>query len=167
MLTYPLKIIFSPRGLGGGKWRYCWYRGGYLWPPRYLYHGPDYHLPVAAYGSPAPAVAAPFPDVSEDDYYADAAAWAWENRLISGDAFGGDVPATRAATMTYLWKLAGQPNAGAAGFSDVPADADYATAVAWAVEEGITAGTGEDTFSPDSICTRAQIVTFLYQALAN
>ena len=120
-----------------------------------------------AYGSPAPAVAAPFPDVSEDDYYADAAAWAWENGLISGDAFGGDVPATRAATMTYLWKLAGQPNAGAAGFSDVPADADYATAVAWAVEEGITAGTGEDTFSPDSICTRAQIVTFLYQALAN
>lgn len=87
--------------------------------------------------------------------------------MISGDTFGGDVPATRAATMTYLWKLEGRPNAGAADFSDVPADADYATAVAWAVEEGITAGTGEDIFSPDSICTRAQIVTFLYQALAN
>lgn len=87
--------------------------------------------------------------------------------MISGDVFGGNAPATRAATMTYLWKLAGQPNAGAAGFSDVPADADYATAVDWAVEEGITAGTGEDTFSPDSICTRAQIVTFLYKALVN
>ncbi len=120
-----------------------------------------------AYGSPAPTVTAPFLDISGDDYYADAAAWAGEKEMISGDVFGGNAPATRAATMTYLWKLAGQPNAGAAGFSDVPADADYATAVDWAVEEGITAGTGEDTFSPDSICTRAQIVTFLYNALAD
>lgn len=120
-----------------------------------------------AYGSQAPTVTAPFLDISGDDYYADAAAWAWEKGLISGDVFGGNAPATRAATMTYLWKLAGQPNAGAAGFSDVPADADYATAVDRAVEEGITAGTGEDTFSPDSICTRAQIVTFLYKALVN
>ena len=120
-----------------------------------------------AYGSPAPTVTAPFLDISGDDYYADAAAWAWEKEMISGDVFGGNAPATRAATMTYLWTLAGQPNACAAGFSEVPADADYATAVDWAVEEGITAGTGEDTFSPDSICTRAQIVTFLYKALVN
>ena len=100
-------------------------------------------------------------------WYADAAAWAQDEGLISGALFHGDTPATRAATMTYLWKLADRPEAGTVPFSDVPAGADYAQAVSWAVSEGITAGTGEDTFGPDEICTRAQIVTFLYNALAN
>lgn len=120
-----------------------------------------------AYGSRVPSYQHGFADIPEGSWYADAAAWARDEGLVSGALFHGNDPATRAATMTYLWKLAGQPEAGTAPFSDVPAGADYAQAVSWAVSEGITAGTGPDTFGPDVICTRAQIVTFLYQALAN
>ena len=119
-----------------------------------------------AYGSPAPADGAAFSDVPAGAWYADAASWAQEAGLISGNLFHGDTPATRAATVTYLWKLAGRPSQGAAAFADVPAGADYAPAVAWAVDEGITVGTGGDKFSPDYTCTRAQSVTFLYNALA-
>ena len=68
--------------------------------------------------------------------------------------------------MTYRWKLAGSPSAKAASFSDVPSGAAYAPAVGWAVEKGITGGTSETTFSPEKACTRGQIVTFLYAALA-
>lgn len=116
-----------------------------------------------ASGSPAVSGGTPFSDVSADEYYYQAALWAREAGLVSGSLFRGDAPCTRAATVTYLWKLAGQPAAGASGFSDVPAGADYAQAVAWAVGDGITSGTSATTFSPDSICTRGQIVTFLYQ----
>lgn len=115
-----------------------------------------------ASGSPAPGAAHDAdPAVA---YYSDAASWALERGLT--DAFSADAPATRAATVTYLWKLAGSPEAGLAPFSDVPAGADYARAVAWAVEEGITSGTGNNTFSPDSTCTRAEIMTFLYRDMA-
>lgn len=119
-----------------------------------------------ANGSPAPTGSNPFSDVAADAYYADAAVWAYENGLISGSTFGGDTPATRAATVTYLWKLAGMPDDDAVAFTDVEAGAEYAQAVAWAVKEGITSGTSATTFSPDNICTRGQIVTFLYRDLA-
>ena len=119
-----------------------------------------------AVGSPAPAGENPFSDVAEDVYYADAAAWAHEQGLVSGETFNGDAPCTRSAVVTYLWKLAEEPEAEAAAFTDVAADADYAQAVAWAVSEGITTGTSDTTFSPDSTCTRGQIVTFLYRDLA-
>ncbi len=66
----------------------------------------------------------------------------------------------------YMWKAAGSPSAKAASFTDVSANADYAQAVAWAVEQGITGGTSATTFSPDATCTRGQIVTFLYWAFA-
>ena len=67
--------------------------------------------------------------------------------------------------MEYIWKAAGSPAASYDGkFDDVPASADYAQAVAWALENGITSGTSKTTFSPDSTCTRGQIVTFLYRA---
>ncbi len=66
----------------------------------------------------------------------------------------------------YLWKLAGSPSAIPSNFTDVPKDAEYAQAVAWAVEQGITQGTSATTFSPDATCTRGQIVTFLYRAFA-
>ena len=65
-----------------------------------------------------------------------------------------------------MWKLSGSPSAKAAGFTDVLASADYANAVAWAVEKSVTSGTSATTFSPDNICTRGQIVTFLYRELA-
>ncbi|MBQ3568984.1 MAG: S-layer homology domain-containing protein, partial [Anaerotignum sp.] len=65
---------------------------------------------------------------------------------------------------SYLWKLEGMPKAaGNNGFSDVSAAADYADAVAWAVQSGVTSGTSSTTFSPAQICTRGQIVTFLYR----
>ena len=68
--------------------------------------------------------------------------------------------------VTYMWKAAGSPSAKAASFGEAPAGADYAQAVAWAVEQEITSGTSATTFSPDDICTRGQIVSFLYRGLA-
>lgn len=115
-----------------------------------------------ANGSPVPAGSSP--SVPAGQYYSDAANWALEQGLM--DAFNPDAPATRSATVTYLWKLAGKPAVDAAAFTDVDAGAEYAQAVAWAVQEGITAGTSATTFSPDNTCTRGQIMTFLYRDLA-
>ena len=103
--------------------------------------------------------------VSGTQYYATAAQWAKEQGLT--DNFSAEADCTRAMVVTYLWKLAGSPKTGTSNFSDVPTNADYAQAVAWAVEQGITSGTGNGRFSPNSTCTRGQIVTFLYRAFAN
>ena len=119
-----------------------------------------------AAGSERPTIDNPFTDVAADAWYLTPALWAYEKGLVSGTQLLGDTPCTRASTMVYLWKLAGSPQAEAPGFTDVPADADYAQAVAWAVENGITSGTGNGAFSPDMICNRSQIVTFLYQDFA-
>ncbi len=113
-----------------------------------------------AYGSPTPSG-----KVSGNEYYAVPLQWAKEKKLVDESLSAKD-PCTRANVVTYLWKLAGSPSAKAAGFSDVPASASYAGAVNWTVENKITSGTGPDTFSPDKACTRGQIVTFLYAALA-
>ena len=76
-----------------------------------------------------------------------------------------DAPCTRAQSVTFLYRASGSPAAtGGAGFSDVAADAYYAAAVAWAVETGVTTGTKDGGFSPNTACTRAQIVTFLYRS---
>ena len=104
--------------------------------------------------------------MKRSDYYYDAAQWAYKKGIATGSTFDGDKPCTRAMAVTYMWKAAGSPSAEAASFTDVSADADYAQAVAWAVEKGVTAGTSDTTFSPDSVCTRGQIVTFLHRALA-
>ena len=103
--------------------------------------------------------------MSGTQYYATAAQWAKEQGLT--DNFSAEADCTRAMVVTYLWKLAGSPKTGTSNFSDVPTNADYAQAVAWAVEQGITSGTGNGRFSPNSTCTRGQIVTFLYRAFAN
>ena len=103
--------------------------------------------------------------VSGTQYYATAAQWAKEQGLT--DNFSAEADCTRAMVVTYLWKLAGSPKTGTSDFTDIPANADYAQAVAWAVEQGITSGTGNGRFSPNSTCTRGQIVTFLYRAFAN
>ena len=118
-----------------------------------------------ANGSPKPTTVNPFSDVKSGDWYADAAAWAYEKGMVSGTAFGGDTLCTRSMAVTYMWKAAGSPSARAASFTDVSAGAEYADAVAWAVEQGVTAGTSATTFSPDSVCTRGQIVSFLYRGL--
>jgi len=98
--------------------------------------------------------------------FAKAAAWARSQGLLDGGSFDGTKPCTRAETMMYLWKLAGSPAAAAnSTFTDVPASADYAQAVAWAVSQGITSGTSKTTFGPSNPCTRGQIVTFLYRSM--
>jgi len=119
-----------------------------------------------ANGSPKPTGSNPFTDVKSGDFYADAAIWAYEKGMVSGTTFGGNTLCTRSMAVMYMWKAAGSPSAKAASFADVPAGADYAQAVAWAVEQEITSGTSATTFSPDDICTRGQIVSFLYRGLA-
>ncbi len=113
-----------------------------------------------AKGSPEPVGA-----VKGDEYYAAALQWATEQGLTEG-AFSPDAPCTRSDTVVYLWKLAGSPAAAGSRFADVPAGTNYAQAVSWAVDQRITTGTDEHTFSPDQTCTRGQIVTFLHRALA-
>ncbi len=107
-------------------------------------------------------------DVAQESYFCSAANWALEQELVSGNVFAGDTPCTRMDVVRYLWQLAGSPGAKMpAGFADLPADAAGAAAVAWAVERGITTGTGDGTtFTPDGVCTRAEIVTFLFRAYA-
>ena len=88
--------------------------------------------------------------------------------MITGNTFAGDTPCTRSATVVYLWKNADSPSASYSGnFSDVSSSSDYAQAVAWAVANSVTSGTSATTFSPDTTCTRGQIVTFLMRALIN
>ena len=110
----------------------------------------------------------PFIDVPAGSYYEDAVIWAVDKGITTGTGngrFSPDAPCTRAQIVTFLWRAAGSPAPKSmSSFSDVPAEAFYAKAVAWAVENGITSGTGEGKFSPDATCTRAQSVTFLYRA---
>ena len=110
----------------------------------------------------------PFTDVPAGSYYEDAVIWAVEKGItngVSSNMFAPNDPCTRAQIVTFLWRAAGSPAPKSmSSFTDVPADAFYAKAVAWAVENGITSGTGEGKFSPDATCTRAQSVTFLYRA---
>lgn len=118
-----------------------------------------------AKGSPAAQDKTGFDNVTGNEWYGQAALWAGQNSLVSGSSFEGEQPCTRAMVVTYLWKLAGSPApTQQAQFADVPAGASYAQAVAWAVEHGITSGTGTTTFSPNDTCTRGQIVTFLHRA---
>ena len=111
-----------------------------------------------------------FVDVPADAYYYDAVLWAVENGVTEGTNADGTLfspndPCTRAQVVTFLWRAAGSPEPESLrSLSDVPADAYYAKAVAWAVENGITTGTGDGLFSPDAVCSRSQIVTFLWRA---
>ena len=107
-----------------------------------------------------------FTDVKESDYFYHAALWASSKGMVSGNRFEPDALCTRSATVVYLWKNAGSPQASYEGnFTDVSWGTDYATAVAWAVSNGVTSGTSATTFSPNTTCTRGQIVTFLQRAL--
>ena len=111
----------------------------------------------------------PFSDVSASNYYYEAVKWAQEKGITGGignGLFGPNQPCTRAQIVTFLWRAAGSPEPKSmSSFSDVSADSYYAKAVAWAVENGITTGTGDGKFSPDATCTRAQSVTFLFRAI--
>ena len=110
-----------------------------------------------------------FADVPANAYFADAVKWAVENGVTNGlsdTMFGPYESCTRAQIVTFLWRAAGSPEPKTmSSFTDVPASAYYAKAVAWAIENGITNGMTETTFAPDATCTRGQSVTFLYRAL--
>ena len=122
-----------------------------------------------AAGSPEPkSLTTAFTDVKSGAYYEKAVAWAVENKVTTGTSattFSPDATVTRGQSVTFLWKANNSPAAASASaFTDVAASAYYASAVNWAVEKGVTSGMSATTFSPNSNCTRAQIVTFLYRA---
>ena len=123
---------------------------------------------MKASGNPQTGV---FVDVPEGSYYEEAVNWAVDKGITTGtDAthFSPDGICTRAQAVTFLWRAAGSPAAKSAvmPFTDVKAGSYYYDAVLWAVENGITKGTSETMFSPDATCSRAQIVTFIWRALA-
>ena len=113
----------------------------------------------------------PFGDVSTSVYYYEAVKWAQEKGITGGignGLFGPNQPCTRAQIVTFLWRAAGSPVVNyAMNMSDVPEGSYYAEAVRWALSEGITTGTTGNTFSPDSECTRAQAVAFLFRYAAS
>ena len=111
-----------------------------------------------------------FYDVPNDAYFYEAVKWAVKNGITTGvgnDLFAPEQPCTRAQIVTFLWRAAGspEPKGAASGMTDVVSGGYYEKAVAWAIENGITTGTGDGKFSPDDTCTRAQAVTFLARAL--
>jgi len=124
-----------------------------------------------AAGSPEPTSNEnPFTDVTENDFFYKAVLWAVEKGITNGlsaNKFGPYTECNRAQVVTFLWRAMGQPDSDAAvSFTDVQSGQFYSTAVAWAVEKGITNGISATEFGVDSICNRAQVVTFLYRTLA-
>ena len=110
-----------------------------------------------------------FIDVPVGSYYYDAVLWAVENGITTGASasrFDPDGICTRAQAVTFLWRAAGspKPETRTMPFTDVPVGSYYYDAVLWAVENGITKGTSDTTFSPNDTCTRAQIVSFLWRS---
>ena len=119
-----------------------------------------------ANGNPQTGV---FVDVATGSYYEDAVDWAVENGITKGtddSHFSPDGICTRAQAVTFLWRTAGspKPETRAMPFTDVPVGSYYYDAVLWAVENGITKGTSDTTFSPNMTCSRAQIVAFLWRS---
>ena len=121
---------------------------------------------MKANGNPQTGV---FVDVATGSYYEDAVDWAVENGIttgVSANRFDPNGVCTRAQAVTFLWRAAGSPapRSRTMPFTDVPVGSYYYDAVLWAVENGITEGTSDTTFSPNSTCTRAQIVAFLWRS---
>lgn len=111
----------------------------------------------------------PFGDVKEKDFYYDSVLWAFDNGITSGTTeteFAPKAFCTRGQIVTFLWRAAGQPEVSGnkAKFSDIREKDYYYKAVLWAVKNGITKGTSDTTFEPNTVCTRGQTVTFLYRA---
>ena len=123
-----------------------------------------------AAGSPEPkGTAAGMTDVVSGSYYEKAVAWAIENGITTGtttSTFSPDATCTRAQAVTFLARALKAKAESAAEFSDVPTDSYFADAVAWAAANGVTEGIGGGLFGSDNDCTRGQIVTFLWRAMA-
>lgn len=118
-----------------------------------------------ACGSPEPKARNPYYDLQGSEYYYRAAVWAYENNITDrANYFMQNTPCDRSMAVKYMWKVAGSPQlTGTTAFTDVTLYDSYAQAVAWAVQTGITSGTTQTTFSPYDICTRAQVMAFLYR----
>lgn len=134
------------------------------------------NAPVGDFGVSKPAIKPEtkpeqkFTDVPADAFYADAVVWAIENGITDGiddTHFSPETGCTRAQVVTFLWRAAGCPDVVGKTFMDVEKDSYYEKAVAWAVANGITDGIGNNTFAPDAVCTRAQVVAFLYRYNGN
>lgn len=113
----------------------------------------------------------PFTDVKESEYYYKAVWWAVENGITLGvdkTRFAPDSTVTRGQFVTFLWRVAGKPEAADAtnSFTDLKSDQYYYDAVLWAVENGITLGVDKTHFAPEHTCVRGQVVTFLYRNFA-
>jgi len=119
-------------------------------------------IPVSTYS--------PFSDVESGSYYEKAVLWAYENGIASGTSdtsFSPNATCTRAQTATFIYRLCCSPECSTeSSFNDISETDYYYNAVLWCAENQITSGTSATTFSPDSLCTRGQIVTFLYRAAA-
>ena len=137
---------------------------------KYTFTMPASKVTVAAtFKASAPTGKNPFIDVPAGSYYEDAVVWAVEKGITSGTStvtFDPNGNCTRAQAVTFLWRAAGSPapKTKVMPFTDVPSGSYYYDAVLWAVEQGITKGTSDTAFSPNTSCTRAQIVTFLWRA---
>ncbi|MCQ2561281.1 MAG: S-layer homology domain-containing protein, partial [Clostridia bacterium] len=107
-----------------------------------------------------------YKDADADAYYAEAVRWAVSEGITSGKNAAEFAPGdycTRAQAVTFLWLMAGKPEADYyAQFADVKDGSYYAKAVSWAASAGITSGVGSNNFGPERNCTRAQMVSFLY-----
>lgn len=123
-----------------------------------------------AAGSPDVSGNNPFSDVSSSDYYYKAVLWAVQNGVTSGTSAKTFSPVSvcqRSQIVSFLYRYAGSPSvSGSKAFNDVSSGSYYYSAVQWAVNNNVTSGTGNGQFSPESTCTRAQIVTFLYRYIA-
>lgn len=117
-----------------------------------------------AAGSPEPKSTGSVSGGNTAEYFSKAVLWATENGMLQGSTFYPNTPCTRAMAVEFMWKYAGSPSAANSNFTDVASNASYAKAVGWAVAKGITNGTSANTFSPNVICTRSQIVTLLYRS---
>ena len=123
-----------------------------------------------AAGKPAATVENPFSNgnMKAGEYFYNAMLWAWKEKLIDNADIDPHAPCKRSDIVSYLWKLEGSPDVKTgSSFADVPQSADFASAVQWAVKQGITSGTSAATFGPYDTCTRGQIVTFLYRSFAD
>lgn len=137
---------------------------------RYTFLMPASEVTVAAVFAADDPAESGFSDVSADAYHAAAVRWAVNAGItdgVGGNRFAPDESCTRAQIVMLLYRAAGsvEPKT-ASGFADVPADVYYAKAVAWAVENGITGGVGNNRFAPELTCTRAQTVAFLFRCAA-
>ena len=137
---------------------------------KYTFTMPDSKVTVAAsFKEEFPDLPNPFSDLAPSDFCYDAVMWAVGRDITGGIGnytFGPNLPCTRAQAVTFLWRAAGspEPETRVMPFTDVPMGSYYYNAVLWAIENGITEGTSDTTFSPDATCSRAQIVTFLWRA---